>query len=186
MAVALDNPRGAVELLNPCALLEINLAVAQSHGAAEVGDILLLGKNSDDMLSGTHLLGGRILPAENIAAEFDDDQLETETQTEKRNIVLAGISDCIYLALDTARTETAGDNNAVDVREIGIGEVLGIYPFDYDLGREFSTRMLQRLFYRDIDVFNAVFSDDGDRDAVRVLDRDHSVPVVVGRPLSKT
>ena len=56
-----------------------------------------------------------VFPAEDIARVFDYRALHAEADAEERYLVFSGVFDCGNLAFYAARSESSGNENAVDV-----------------------------------------------------------------------
>ena len=100
---------------------------AQTHGAAHVAHVLLLRQQVDDSVRRVlvELPGVSALHAADVARELDDGALHAEADAEIRHLVLAAILDGVYLALDAAHAESAGDNDAVGTPQPLCHRVLG-------------------------------------------------------------
>ena len=85
----------------------------------------------------------RAFPAENVARVFDDSHLEAETETEERNVVLAGVADGFYLACSAPRAESTGDDDAVRLAEslgVGVLHLVGVDPEDVHVDAHLAER----------------------------------------------
>src|SRR5690606_16891995 len=73
VAVALEDGLGAVDFAGERALAEAALVLPEAHGAALLGDLLLLGHQRDDRMRRVRVELGRVgvLPAADVAGELD-------------------------------------------------------------------------------------------------------------------
>ena len=82
--------------------------------------------------------------------------LHTEAQAEAGDVVLTAVRRSSNLAFDTALTEAAGNDDAVEVAEAtGSKEPLdlfGLNPLDLDVGTVMNASMVERLDDRQIGV----------------------------------
>jgi len=116
VAVALDDSKGAVDLLGEASLPEDRLVVAEAHRRPHILHPLLLGEDGDDgMRRLAELPGARAVQAEDVAAELDDGELHPEADPEVRDGVLAGVPDRRHLATGPPSAEAAGDEDPVEV-----------------------------------------------------------------------
>src|SRR5438445_11934073 len=82
---------------------------SEAHGAAYLGDVILLVEQADDRVPAIaiHLGAIGIGQADDIAGELDDRALEAEADAKIRQLPLAGITDRFKLAFDAAVAEPA-------------------------------------------------------------------------------
>ena len=82
--------------------------------------------------------------------------MQTQAQTEARDVVFAGVGRGGDLALDAPLAEPAGDDDAVEVPEAPLGQealdLLGLDPFEVDLGPVGIPAMAQGLDHREVGV----------------------------------
>lgn len=138
VAVALGDLLFPVEGIGLGMLVQHAGVGAQPQGAANVFNAVLLGHQVDDRVRGVRIQldAVGVGEAQHIAGEFHDGQLQAEAQAKERDAVLAGVADCVNLAVDAAVAETAGNQNAADIAEDFIdilrSDLLGVDPFDMD------------------------------------------------------
>ena len=91
MAVTLVDDELAVGLASAGALLELDGLRAEPHRAAEVLDLLLLGKQVDDgeRRLGIHLRRVRAVQPGDVARELGDRDVHAEADAEVRDLLLA-------------------------------------------------------------------------------------------------
>ena len=105
VAVTLCNLGCTVCLSNLRAWNEVCLVQAQAHGAAQVActfdELLLLFDSCDDRYGGFGLEfgGGCFAQAQYVACVLDDHGLQTEADTQGRDLVLACVLECTNLAV---------------------------------------------------------------------------------------
>ena len=126
VAVTLADELGAIGLVGPRALGQTAFVAAQTHGAALVGDGLLVFHDVDDRIGRgvIHLERIGAVEVEHVARELDHRHLHAETYSEERDVVLAGMAHGIHLAVDAAMTEAGRHDDAVEAGEL-VGHVLG-------------------------------------------------------------
>ncbi len=105
-----------------------------------------------------------ILPAENVSRVFDDAALHSETYSQKRDFVFAGIFYRDALSVHAACAEAAGDKDAVSLFEkfrIFL-KILCLDAFDVDFRVVRHSSVLKRFVDRFVGVSDRdVFSDKG-------------------------
>ena len=86
------------------------------------------------------------LDAADVAGEFDDRHLEAETQAQIRHLIFAGVADALDFAFGAADAESAGDDDAVTVRQplgdVGRIDAGGVDPFEIDVHAQMHAAML--------------------------------------------
>ena len=77
-----------------------------------------------------------VFDAGQVAHGFNDGHLHSETNSQKRQIIFAGIFNRLDFALGAAGAETARNQNRTDIVQVSGGTVFfnifRIYPFDFD------------------------------------------------------
>ncbi len=186
--VSLVDDLFAVDLAGDAAGQELGRVRAEPHRAAHVDDRLLLVHQVDDRMGrGRVELGAvRVLEQAHVAGELDHRAVQTETQPEERDPVLACVAGRLDLARDAAHAEAAGHDDAVEVVQPAVGEealgVVGRDPFDEHVGAARVAAVLQRLDDREVRVGQVdVLADEPD--AHVVLRRTN--PVDERRPLGQ-
>lgn len=145
----------------------------EPHCAAFAVDGFLAFEEADD---GVASIGGEfgavgVGESEDIAGEFDDGALHSEADAEEGDLMFAGELDGLDFAFDTAHTEAAGNENAVDAFEVHFGalafEVFGFESFDDDLCGVGEAGVIEGFVdgFVGVAMFD-VFADDGDGDLV--------------------
>ena len=150
-------------------LLEPAVICTEPHGTALDGGTLLVLHEVDNRDRGGRVdfRGYSILETEHVPGKLDNCHLHTETDTEKRHIVLPRIPDRNYLSLKATLTESWRNKDSVHVPEfllsIVIIEILTVYAVDIDLAFIGGSGMHKRLEYRLVGIlkFN-IFPDKGD------------------------
>ena len=109
-----------------------------------------LGHQADDRLLGRAELGGvGVRDAGGVARRFDAGHLHAEADAEIGHVLDAGEAGRLDLAGGAALAEAAGDEDAVDVLEIGRGvfalEDLAVDPVEVDLDPVGDAAMGQRF-----------------------------------------
>ena len=184
--VAFGDVRGAVDVGNAGALLELGLVGAQPHGAAEIALFLALfelaflhplGHQADDgLVARAEFSGGGSGHAGEIAGGFHHRHLHAEADAEIGHLALTGEFGRGDLAFRAALAEGAGHEDGVDVfqvrRRVFLLEDLAVDPFKVDTHLVGDAAMGQRFGQRLIGVLEArIFADDGDLHlAVRLAD----------------
>src|ERR1700682_163251 len=137
MPVSFVHDRLAIGLRRQRAGLQLAGVEAETHGAALIGDVALLGQEVDDRMAGEGVelgaVGVRV--TELVAAELDDGAVHPEAETQVRRQRGPGESGRGNLPLDAAMTEPARNHDAVDIVErpqIAGLERVGRDPFDVD------------------------------------------------------
>src|SRR5829696_2243309 len=158
MAVALVDDGLAVDLARLGVGVQLHRVGAEPHGAAHVGDLLLLGQQVDDRVLRVRveLAGVRPLHADHVAGEVGDRHLHAEADAEVRDALLARDPRGRDLALYPALAEPAGDEDAVGlldpVADLLVVERLGVDPVDLDAAAVDEAGVAQRLDDREIGV----------------------------------
>ena len=179
--VALVDDRLAVDLAHRRALQQLGRIGTETHRAALVLDVVLVGHQVDDRVGAARLELRRVgvLETDDVASELDAGGLQPEAQTEVRDLVLARHLRGLDLALDPAVAEPARDDDAVGATEPVHGvvavEVVRAHPVELDADRVVQAGVAQRLDDRQVGVGQLdVLADQGDADLVRPgLDRAH-------------
>ena len=172
VAVALlDGGRPGVDLLRQRALAEGARVGAQAHGAALVGDRLLLGHHRDDRrrVVGVELGRVRLGQPGDVARELDRGDLHPEADAEERDARLARPADRLDLAVDAAVAEARRHQHARDarqlVRHVGRRHVVREDAADFDLDAVLGRGQQQALRDRLVGVLVLdVLADERDRD----------------------
>src|SRR5690606_27053830 len=107
--------------------------------------------------------------AEDGPGELDDRALKAETETEHGDPVLPAVADGGDLAFDSPVPEPAGDDHAVEIGQIGVGQeagyVLGGDPADVELDPVTGGGVAKGLEHGQVGVGQLdVLADDADRD----------------------
>ena len=103
-------------------------SVPESHGAAHLQPVLLGHEHDHRVRCGGVELGRVGVGKVELRARVRDHRrLEPQTDSKVRNVGLAAVGACQYLALDASVSESAGNKNAVDGLHVGprLGEGLG-------------------------------------------------------------
>src|SRR5262249_19099204 len=129
VAMAFVDLAGAIGLVGPAAGDQAARVGAQAHGAAQVGDGVLLVQHADDGVGtiAVHLGAVGVGQADLVAGELDGGALEAEADAEEGNATFAGEADRLDLAGDAAVAEAPGYQNAVHAAEDAFG------PLAFDL-----------------------------------------------------
>src|SRR6266550_1238791 len=92
---------------------------AEAHGTAHVSDVLLVFHQGNDRIVALRrkLTGVTVRQADDVAGEFNDCRLHSETDSKERQAGLARVPDCFQHSLDSPNAEASGNENAVKVRE---------------------------------------------------------------------
>src|SRR5712691_10611187 len=119
VAVTFVHHRLAVRFLRARAFRERHRLRPESHRAAEVLDLLLLGQEIDHRMRrlGIHLRRVRALQAEHVTRELGHRDVHPEADAEIRNLPLARDAAREDLPFPPARAEAAGNKDAVDLFE---------------------------------------------------------------------
>ena len=134
---------------------------AQSHGAALVLDVFLLGHQVDNGELGilVELRRRRARHARHIARELAYRRLHAQADAQKRHVMRAGVAHRADLALEGALAEAAGHQDAVHgpqhFPDVAVVELFAVDEMHVDLGVVVHTRMMQRLDDRQIRVGQA-------------------------------
>ena len=114
VAVALVDDKGAVEAVGQAAQNQLAGLASQAHGAAFVGDFLLLVQQRDDGVGGgrVEFRGVGLVQFQNIAREFNGGHLHAQAKAQIRNFVLARVAGGLNLAFDAPFAEAAGHQDA--------------------------------------------------------------------------
>ena len=116
VAVALVDHGLAVDLPRLGALVQLHRVGAEPHGAAHVGDLLLLGQQVDDRerrSAGRTRVEFAPAMSDHVAGEVGDRHLHAEADAQVRDALLARDPGGGDLALDAALAEAARDQDAV-------------------------------------------------------------------------
>ena len=142
---------------------------AETHRSALRGDGLLRFHEVDDRErgAGIEFSAVRLLHAADIAGEFDDGALHSETDSEERNLVRAGVFHGFDLSGNSAVAEPAGDQNAVhpleDLIQIAVVEFFRFNGTESDLCGVRDSGMRESFIDALIRVAQSdVLADDGD------------------------
>ncbi len=149
----------------------------QAHGAAQLVDAFELAQLVNDAIGGGRIaLGGiGVLEATDVAREFDHRRLHAETDSEIRYFPLARVADGRDHAFHAPLAESAGNQDAVELVEIGRTfrpmHVLGFNPMDVHFQPVRKPAMQQRFLQALVGIFVLdVFSHQADVDFVlRIL-----------------
>ena len=193
MPVALADLVDAVGGARPGARDQVHRLAAQAHGAAHVGDALLLGQQVDHREGRllVELPGVGAGHAADRARELDHRALHAQADAQVGHAVLATVLDGLDLALDAAHAEAARHDHAVGAAEAlghGVGgELLGVDPEDAQLAAVVDGRVLEGLPDRQVGLVELhVLADEGDRDrlvaGVDALDQRRATPSRSGSP----
>ena len=108
VAVTLLDVLRAVSLVSLAALLQDTFVGAQTHGAAHVGDGLLLLHDVDDVMRCffVHFAAVSVGQSQDIPCELDGHALHAQTDAERRDVVSAGVLDGDKLAGDAPLAES--------------------------------------------------------------------------------
>src|SRR5438105_2558356 len=186
MPVPLVDLQAAVGLVSLAGLDQRARVRAEPHGAAQVGDGVLLVEQADDGMAAVLIDLGRIgiVETDDVAGKFDHAALQTQANPEIRNLAVAGIAHGLDLAADAAVAETARNQDAVDAAQHALDaltlDVLGLDLADQHARIEGDARVVERLVHRFVGVVVLdVLADDGDGHFVgRVLDAVQHLPPV--------
>ncbi len=178
MAMALGNKMFAVRAERDGSGGERCGICSEPHGCAVIfgGQILLLFRHNIDHRMrrlGIDLRGIRPVQPRDVPREFDDSKLHAVTKPEIGDAVFPAIPDCRNLALNAARTEPPGNDDAVVPGKSGeqpriFFEFFAVDPFDSGLAFPKIRRMLNGLEDGDIRIGKheisriEIFSDDAD------------------------
>src|SRR5207247_10881951 len=105
---------------------------SEPHRAALGGEPALLGREIDDEVRRRRVELGRAraVEAADVSRVLDHRALHAQADAQVRYTPLACVTNRLDLALDPAVAEAAGNQNAVDTRELGLGpvalDVLGV------------------------------------------------------------
>ena len=165
VAVALlDECLLAVSLVHAAALYQLTLISAQAHGAAHLGNILLLLHNVNHVVWRllVHLHAVGILVAQHVAGKLNHHHLHTQTDTECGDIVGAGVFGGDNLTLDTALTESRTNHDASQTLQllghIGFGNLLAVHKVHFYLHIVVDTSQIQALANTLVSILQVVFS----------------------------
>ncbi len=174
VAVALLDVLLAVGLEDFRAGLQVAIIGAEAHGAAHVGDVLLLFHEVDHLVGrvGFHLGGVGVLEAYDVAGELDHHALHAQADAQAGDVVLASVFDGGELALDAALAEARGDQEAVHVFQllggVRVVQFLGVEEVEVELVVVIDGRLEERLVDRLVGVLQLdVFADEADVDRLR-------------------
>ena len=140
MAVALAHVGGLVGFGGVGTGGERALVAAEAHGGTLIDDVLLLLHDVDHRMRGVGVKLGGVGPLqlEDVAAVFDDRDLQPQAQAVIGNVVFAGVFGRRDFSLGAAVTEAARDQNAVEALEQGeavfLFQVLGVDAHDVNPG----------------------------------------------------
>ena len=170
MAVALADGLCTIYGAHVAAFNQRTLVTSETHGAAHVGDVLLVFHEIYDVVRRlrVHFRTVGIGVAEHVAGELYDHHLHAEAYTEGRLVVFAAILCGEEFAFRAALSEARANDNAVH----------GVDFFAYVLARQFlaidkvclhfvvvvSTCLRERFEYALIGILQVVFSDEADVD----------------------
>ena len=124
---------------------------AQTERAALVYAVALPRHEVYDLVSAgaVKLAGVGVRPVQDVARELYDGYLHTQAEAEVRHAVLARVLRGEYLALDAARAEAAGHEDAVHVAEDVVHRLLrdglGVHPRYLHLATQLIARVVERL-----------------------------------------
>ena len=165
---------------------------AQPHGAAQFIHAFQLAQLIDDAIGrgGIELGGVGVLQSAHVAREFDHHGLHAEADSEIRNFVLARITDGGDHALHSALSESAGDQDAVELLELGCAvgpaQIVRFDPVNVHLEAVRQAAVQQRFLQALVGIFVLdVLADQADVDLVfRILHAfQHAGPTAqVARP----
>ena len=117
----------------------------------------------------------RLLEADDVPGKFDDSALHPQADAEEGDAVLPGVTDGFNFAVNAARPETGGDQDAVHVRQ-GVSGIVGVNlfavdPVEFDLHSGGGSSVGEGLRDALVAVLELhVFADQGDVDALlRIL-----------------
>src|SRR5499427_3665363 len=179
VAVALGDFSRAINLRHSAYAGQDRIISAKPHGAAEVAARAALlqliafepfGHQSDHRLGRlAELRGIGVFDAAQIARGFHNRHLHAKADPEIRHVPFARELCCLDLSLGAALTESARNENAVDVleerRRVFVLEHFGLDPVEIDLHLVGDAAVRQRLDQRFVGILHAgVFADNGNRD----------------------
>src|SRR5687768_10640699 len=148
----------------------------QPHGPAQVAIALddrhLLGHRGDDRMRriGRELAAVGSVESCKVPSDLDHHALQAEAESQDRDLVLTGVTDCADLTFHAPDPEAAGDDDTVNLtqypgRALPSLAVVGGHPANHDLGMVGETTCPQRLAYRKVRVVQIdVLADQRDRD----------------------
>ena len=141
----------AVNLVDERALLQLARIGAQTHRAALVLNVLLLGHQVDEQIIGVlvELGGGGTLQAHDVARELAHGRLQAQANAQEGNLVLASVACGLDLALEGTLAETAGNQDRVHLPQhlfsVVVVELLAIDELNVDVHAVGNAGMAERL-----------------------------------------
>ena len=159
----------AVDFAHPRVGPQLGHVGAEPHGAALVVDVALRLHEVDHRVRRGRIEFGRVRPleVEDVAAEVDGHALEAQAEAQAGNLLLTRIAGCGDLPLDATRSETARDDDAVEVAQ-PVGDqqaldVLRLDPLDLDVDAVVDAGMVERFDHRQVGIDEAdVLADEAD------------------------
>src|SRR5690606_31311609 len=111
MAMALADMVAVVNLRNAAAFLQVAGIRAKAHGAAHLGNGLLLLHHRNHCIVGIgrHLRAVRVLQAKDVPRELHAGHLHAEADAKEGNLLLPRDADRLDLAFNAARAEARGN-----------------------------------------------------------------------------
>ena len=130
---------------------------AQTHGAALIGHVPLLGHQvNDGILRIGKLAGMGVGNACHMARKLDHCHLHAQANAEKRDVILPGVANGGDHTLNAPVAKAARHKDAVYAAQmlpcILVGHLLGIHPTDVDVYIVFNAAVGQRLHHGQIGI----------------------------------
>ena len=129
----------AINRANLCTIGQLTRIQTQPHRTTEVGNILLVFHDVDDILCAFRQKFGRVCiwQTSTVPCIFDNCHLHTQTDTKHRNLIFSCIFNCGNHTFNATVTKTARNDDTIAVLQgfcnSCTGNLFGVNPEDFHL-----------------------------------------------------